>query len=318
MSFVQDLKNKVLSGDILTEEEAYSLLDADTDELFEAAAEVNSKMLPREFDSCSIINARSGRCSENCKWCAQSAHFNTNCKEYDIVDRDTCLAHAKYNHGKGVKRFSLVTSGKAVKGKSLDSICALLEEVGNTGIGTCCSLGLLGREELEKIYATGTHRYHCNLETAPSYFGKLCTTHTIDDKLRTIAYARELGFEICSGGIIGMGESRRQRVEFALTLRKAQPTSIPINILSPIKGTPLENTPLISEEEVLETIAMFRMIHPTVILRFAGGRARLSEETQIKAMRLGITGGIVSDLLTTLGSQIDEDRGRVAKAGLKF
>ena len=319
MSLIQNLKNKVLSGYELTEDEAFALARADGGrELLDAAAEITAHFAPRKFDSCSIVNARSGRCSENCKWCAQSAHFNTHCAEYEVVDEKECLKAARYNHEKGVGRFSLVASGRSVRGRALDEMCRLLREINDTGISTCASMGLLSRDELLQLYAAGTRRYHCNLETSPSMFATLCTTHAISDKLETIRNAKEIGFEICSGGIIGMGETRDQRVELALTLRQVSPVSIPLNILSPIKGTPLGDTPLISEDEVLETIALFRFIHPGVVLRFAGGRSRLSENTQREALRVGINGAIVGDLLTTIGSTIDDDRRRVTDMGYDF
>ena len=188
----------------------------------------------------------------------------------------------------------------------------------DVGIEVCASMGLLGRDELQQLKDAGVKRYHCNLETAPSHFATLCTTHTIDDKLATIHAAHSLGMEVCSGGIIGMGETMRQRVEFALTLRKAQPVSIPVNVLSPIPGTPLGDTPLISEDEILDSVAIIRLIHPTVQIRFAGGRARMSKEAQLQAMRIAVNSGIVGDLLTTIGSSIAEDKELAREAGYKF
>lgn len=318
--FIDEIKEKVLAGGRLSQEEAYALAAVtDRQALRNAAAEVTRAFCPVQFDSCSIVNARSGRCSENCKWCAQSAHWHTHCEEYAMVDHDRCMDAARHNASKGVHRFSLVASGKAVRGEALRQICDLLQEARReTGIETCASLGLLEREQLRQLWDAGVRRYHCNLESAPSHFATLCTTHTIDDKLRTIAIARELGFEICSGGIIGMGESQRQRIEFALTLRRAQPHSIPVNILCPIPGTPLENTSLITEDEIIDTIAMFRLIHPHTQLRFAGGRRRLSRRGQLECLRVGINGGITGDLLTTVGSTIDTDRALAADAGYTF
>ncbi len=309
-------------GRMLDDAALYDLAELETAEgvkaLLDTAADL-TRRLGRNFDSCSIVNARSGRCSEDCKWCAQASRFHTGCATYDIVDRHEALAQARHNKAGGIKRFSMVASGRSVKGKALDEICDILKEVKETtGIETCASLGLLNREELEKLYASGARRYHCNLETAPSYFGHLCSTHTQDDKLATIATAREVGFAVCSGGIIGMGETRRQRVELAIKLREAAPVSIPINILSPIPGTPLENTPLISEDEIVRTVALFRLAHPSVELRFAGGRARLSEECLAECLRVGLNGGITGDLLTTTVSTIASDKAMVEKAGYIF
>lgn len=322
-NLVARLREFVLSGGQISEEEAYALAAINDAEgiraLRDAAADVTAAMCPRSFDSCSIVNARSGRCSENCKWCAQSAHWHTGCSTYDIIDEEECMAAARHNASRGVKRFSLVASGRAMHGAALDKVAMLLQRAKReTGIYTCASLGLLNREELQKLWDAGVRRYHCNLEAAPSYFGELCTTHTIDDKLATIRTARKIGFDVCSGGIIGMGETTRQRVELALKLREAAPHSIPINVLCPIPGTPLADTPPISPDEIINTVAIFRMIHPAVQIRFAGGRSRLSREEQLEAMRVGVNGGVVGDLLTTVGSTIDEDKRLVAEAGYEF
>ncbi len=320
--YIEHLKEKILSGDNISEDEAYSLAEMLPDasqSIRDAAAEITAALCPRTFDSCSIVNARSGLCSENCKWCAQSKHHNTGCETYDMINHDECMAAARDNKSKGVRRFSLVASGRAVKGKALKSMCSLLREAKDeTGIFTCASLGLLDHDDLQQLWDAGVRRYHCNLETAPSHFAKLCTTHTIEDKIKTINAAKEIGFEVCSGGIIGMGENRRQRVEFALKLREVAPHSIPINILSPIPGTPLEAQEAISEDDILDTIALFRFIHPRTQLRFAGGRKRLSRNAQLTALKTGINGGVVGDLLTTLGSTIAEDKNLVDEAGYKF
>lgn len=320
MNSVQALKNKVLSGSEVTFDEALSLLYAeDREELYNAAGEITLAKCSRDFDSCSIVNVRSGRCSENCKWCAQSAHYNTGCGTYDMIPHDKCMEMARYNADKKIKRFSLVASGRAVKGEALRHVCRIFKEIKDqTGIFTCASLGLLNEGDLRQLWDSGVRRYHCNLEAAPSFFPELCSTHTIDDKIATIKAAKKIGFEICSGGIIGMGETPRQRIELAWKLKEVEPHSIPINILCPIPGTPLaENKPL-GEDEVLTTIAIFRFIHPSVQLRFAGGRVKLSREAQIKAIKIGMNGGVVGDLLTTVGSKIDEDRDLVSEAGMNF
>lgn len=323
LALVESLLTKVLEGHTLDENELYSLCDISSEEgmdaILKGAVAITEKFAPKKFDTCSIVNARSGRCSENCKWCAQSGHYSTGCDTYDLVDYDEAMHVARYNAERGVGRYSLVASGRAVKGKALDHMCRILKEAKETmGIETCASMGLLNEEELRKLWDAGVRRYHCNLEAAPSHFVKLCTTHTVNDKIATINAARKIGFVICSGGIIGMGESRRQRMELAITLRKVNPTSIPINILCRIPGTPLEDAEVLSDDEILLTVALFRFAHPKVTLRFAGGRARLSREVQRQALRIGINGAIIGDLLTTIGSTINEDKELVESAGYTF
>lgn len=321
-SNISELKDKVLAGGELTEAEAMGLADLDEagiDELIEAAAEVTRRFFNREFDSCSIINARSGRCPENCKWCAQSAHYKTTASVYPLVDRATCMAAADMNRRHGIRRFSLVTSGRAMTGKDLDTACSYFEQLREEGgLHLCASMGLLDRESLEKLYKAGCTRYHCNLETAPSHFPTLCSTHSLDDKLKTIRMAREVGMEVCSGGIIGMGETRGQRIEFALALREIAPDSIPVNVLQPIPGTPLQDSEPLSQREILLTVAIFRMIHPRAVLRFAGGRAQMSRDTQRRAMEIAVNGAIMGDMLTTIGSQVAEDKKLIAECGYDF
>lgn len=319
---ITELKERILNGGSISADEAYALCDAadvQFDLLLDAAAEITSALCPRTFDSCSIVNARSGRCPENCKWCAQSAHNHTSAEVYPLISQEECMRHADYNRARGVKRFSMVTSGRKLSGKDLETACSYYNELSRQGgIGLCASMGLLDRDELKRLHDSGVNRYHCNLEAAPSFFPQLCTTHTIDDKIRTILAARELGMEICSGGIIGMGETRRQRAELAIELRRVEPHSIPINILCPIPGTPLENAEPLSEREALIAVALFRFIHPRAILRFAGGRSRLSRETQVRALAIGMNGGIVGDLLTTVGSRIADDKRLVEECGYEF
>lgn len=321
-AMITKLKEKILSGGRLTKEEALSfenLKPEQYEELWAAAEEITKKFCPKEFDSCSIVNARSGKCSENCKWCAQSAHFKTKVDVYPLISKEECLRIAEYNRNQGIKRFSLVTSGRKMSGSELDKACEYYKELNEIGgMHLCASMGLLDSEELQKLCDSGVTRYHCNLEAAPTYFEKLCTTHTVEDKIQTILQARELGMEVCSGGIIGMGETRRQRIELALELLRVDPHSIPINLLSPIPGTPLEGTEPLPDDEVLNTIAIFRFVHPNTILRFAGGRARLSKETQLRCLRIGMNGGVVGDLLTTIGSKVAEDRELVEDAGYEF
>ena len=317
---LQVIKEKGLRGESVTREEAEWLASfEDLDALCDAADEISRKWNGDEVDSCSIVNARSGLCSEDCKWCAQASRYKTGCDIYDFLELEDIKEAAFSNEREGIRKFSLVTSGRKISGKDIDKFCDIFKELSrDTHLYLCASMGLLGEEELRKLKESGVKRYHCNMESSDKFFRTLCSTHLPEDKRKTIKAAKELGLEICSGGIIGMGETMSDRIDFAFELRDLGVDSVPINILTPIKGTPLENVPLISEEEIIRTVALFRFILPTKSLRFAGGRLRLSHDSMLRMMKGGMNGVLMGDMLTTVSNTIADDRVLFKEANLKF
>ncbi len=317
---IEEITQRLLAGGEITREEASVLASyPDLDALCDAADTVSRHFIGTKVDSCSIINARSGLCSEDCKWCAQASRHHTGCKTYNFVDRDEAMTLARENKEAGVQRFSLVTSGRAVTASDLDKFCELIHDIyRQTGLYMCASMGLLGEEDMMKLAAAGVKRYHCNLETSSKVFPTLCSTHSHDDKKRTIAAARKAGMQICSGGIIGMGESIEDRIDFAFELKELGVDSVPINILIPVAGTPMEHQPLISEEEIIRTVALFRLIMPSTSIRFAGGRKRLSRKSMLRILHGGLNGLMIGDMLTSIGTSVAEDRELIAEADMQL
>ena len=314
------LKNKVLSDGSITPDEAFRLVEETScDALCEASHELTVKMSPRRFDLCSIINAKSGRCPEDCRWCAQSLHYPTQVQVYGMADEEECLRHALYSERQGVARFSLVTSGRKPSKDDVEKLCSNIRHLrAHSGVRVCVSVGLASEDDLRRLHDAGASRCHCNMEAAPSYFARLCSTHSQAAKIATLEAARRVGMEVCSGGIIGMGETMAQRIELAFLLKSLDMPSIPLNILHPIPGTPLEHQAPLAAEDVLRTIAIFRFIHPKAYLRFAGGRSLLSEQDVEKALHAGINAAIVGDLLTTVGSKVADDKIMIKKAGYEL
>lgn len=314
------IKEKGLRGESISREEALWAAEyADLDALCDVANEICRHWQGTEVDSCSIVNARSGMCGEDCKWCAQATRHHTGCETYNFLDEEDVLTAAEANDRAGIRKLSLVTSGRSVGKRDMERFCATFRRLSKeTDLHLCASMGLLNEEEMQMLKDAGVKRYHCNMETSSKVFPTLCSTHSPEDKRRTIAAARKCGMEVCSGGIIGMGESMSDRIDFAFELAELNVDSVPINILNPIPGTPLEHTPLISEEDIIRTVAIFRFILPKKSLRFAGGRMRLSHDSMLRIMKGGMNGVLMGDMLTTVSNTIEDDRELFKEAGLKF
>ncbi len=282
-------------------------LTADLEQLCSGADMIRKHFKGSHVDLCSIINGRSGKCSENCKFCAQSAHHCTGIEEYPFLDEEKILAECLHNEERGVHRFSIVTAGRTLSDEDFEkavSAYKLLES--RSKMELCASHGLLTQEQFNRLYSAGVRRYHANIETSRRNFPNICTTHTYDDKLECIRRAQKAGFEVCSGGIIGMGENWEDRIDMAVSLSELGVKSIPINALMPIKGTPLENTRRITSEDILRTVAIFRYIVPEADIRLAAGR-NLMENCGAKAFLSGADATITGDMLTTSGNDIKGD-----------
>ena len=312
------LADRLISGgNPATAEELLDLLrHAPREDLREAAHRVTEALVPKRFDFCGIVNARSGCCPEDCKWCAQSAHWRTGCEVHGWIGTEACVKAAADAEANGVGRIGIVTSGRAQTPADVDALCDALRAMrSRTRIHLCGSLGLLSEDDLRRLRDAGLERVHCNLETAPSLFPSLCSTHTQAQKLETLRAAKRLGLEICCGGIVGMGETDGQLVEFALALAEVAPASIPVNFLHPIAGTPLGARAPLPVERILDSVAILRLANPRTPLRFAGGRTQLSDDDARRAIFCGITSGIAGPLLTTPGADYADDRALAAEAG---
>ncbi len=310
------LKEKVLGGEMITRQEALELFEAPLEELCEAADEIRAKMSGNGFDICTIINGKCGRCSEDCKYCAQSAHYHTSLVEtYPLLDTDALLAEAKKNADRGVIRYSIVTSGKRLSEEEVDKLCESIKKIKEeVEIEICVSLGLLQEADFVKLHAAGASRVHCNLESSERYFKEVCTTHTYAEKIETLKAAKRAGMSICSGGIMGLGETVEDRVDMVLTARELGVKSIPVNFLNPIPGTPYaENKPL-TREEARRCVAVFRFMIPDGSIRLAGGRGLLGDKGE-SCFQSGSNAAISGDMLTTAGITIETDMELIGKLG---
>ena len=267
------------------------------------------KKYNNSFDMCSIINAKCGACSEDCKFCAQSVHFNTNIEQYPLISKELILEAAKKAKGNGAKRFGIVTSGKSLTNEEIDQITDVISIIkGEIGLTSCASLGELTENQLLQLKDAGLTRYHHNIETSEAFYPNIVSTHKFEDRIRTIKMVKKLGLQACSGGIIGLGESMDDRIDMALTLKELNVDSVPINILVPIKGTPLETQTPLNILEILKTIAMFRIVLKDKTIKIAAGRESVLKDFQVLAFLAGANSMIIGGYLTVQGRSVEEDQ----------
>lgn len=318
MSFIYRIKEKALNNEIINLDEGIKLYNHDDiNLLIKFADEIRKKFHGEEVELCSIINGKSGKCGENCAYCAQSKQFKTNIKEYDLLSYEEIKKAALENEREGVNRFSIVTSGRGLYGNDFKKVCIYYKRLKeDSNIKLCASHGILNKESLIDLKTSGVTRYHHNLESSREFYSDICTTHSYEERIKTIKFAKEIGLEVCSGGIIGLGESIKDRINLAITLRELEIKSIPINVLNPIKGTALEKMEPLKEEEILRTIAIFRFINPKAKIRLAAGRGYL-ENFGEKAFKGGANATITGNLLTTCGNKIKDDMNLIKKVGMR-
>lgn len=318
MSFVEEMKEKVLKGECLTRQEAIRLSRAPLMELQRAADEIRGAMCGNGFDICTIVNGKCGRCSEDCKYCAQSAHYTTACTEtYPLLSTEELLEGAKNNAGRGVLRYSIVTSGKRLSDREVEQACESIREIKKeVDIEVCVSFGLLDETQFRKIKEAGASRVHCNLESSPRYFPEVCTTHTYEEKIETLKAAKRAGLSICSGGILGLGETMEDRIDMVLTARQLGVKSIPVNLLNPIPGTPYEGREPLTNEEACRCVALFRFLIPDGAIRLAGGRGLLGDKGE-ECFKSGANAAISGDMLTTAGITVETDMALIKKSGFE-
>ncbi len=297
--------------------QAANTCETDLTDLIAKADHLRRKHKKNNVFTCGIVNAKSGACTEDCAFCAQSGHHSTNVLACPFMGKNEIVEHAYTCAENGATRFSMVTSGFLLTRKEIESVCNAAQTIiSETGLSICASLGTLTPDMAKSLKQSGVTRYHHNLETARSYFDHVCTTHDYEDDIETVKIVQDAGMNICSGGIMGLGETWDQRIELAFTLKELDVDSIPINFLNPIPGTPMEKRPLLSPMEAIKSIALYRLINPEKDIVICGGREVTLKEFQSWIFMAGANGIMVGNYLTTRGRNIEIDMGMIKEMGL--
>jgi biotin synthase len=318
---INRLQEKVIRRESLSREEALSIAEMPGSQIFSLIASANTvrdHFRGKTTGLCSIVSAKSGACSEDCSFCAQSSKSRAAIDVYPLLQREKIIEKALEAKKSGVKRFSLVTSGRTISGKDLASGADIVSGIKKLGLLPCASLGLLKKKELLLLKAAGLDRYHHNLEASEGFFPQICTTHCYRDKMNTIRAAKAAGLSVCSGGIFGMGETWLNRIEMAFALSELGVESVPINFLVPIRGTVLEDKGLLHPFDALKIISLYRYILPEKEVRICGGRLQVLGEFHSLVFAAGADGMITGNYLTTMGRIPEDDLKLIAMHGLDF
>ncbi|NEU57700.1 biotin synthase BioB [Halorussus sp. MSC15.2] len=322
---IDDAVARVLDGERLDRRDALALIAQPVEALAPAADYVRAQYGDDTVDACSIVNAKAGSCAEDCGFCAQSVHFDTGIDNYGFLDPKEILKAAKRAERDGAQRFGIVVAEKGVsKEKRPDEWAEVLRAIrlvrDETDVAVDASLGILTPEEAEILAAEGINHYNHNIETSPDYFPEVVSTHDFEDRVKTLERAKAAGMDLCAGVILGMGEAPTDRVDAALALRDVGVSSLPVNVLNPVEGTPLgeDGTADISTTEILKTIAVYRLLHPEARVRLTGGReVNLDADEQHLPFEAGADGMLTGDYLTTEGQSPGEDIEVVERAGMR-
>ncbi len=319
---IDSMVDRALAGEGITRDQALLLETFSRDELellFEGTTRIREKFKGQDVKICSIVNAKSGRCVEDCSFCGQSASFQTSSPEYGLMDVDEIVRAAKEAEAFGSNEFSIVTSGTALNDRQeLDRVIEAIRRIKNeTRLEVCCSLGLMQVEHLKELKAAGLDRCHHNLETAASHFEKIVSTHSYQDEVRAVENAREAGLKVCVGGIFGMGESHGQRVEMAFDIKDMKTHSFPINFLKPIEGTGLDHLQVMDATEALRSIALLRLVMPEMDLFVCGGREEVFQDEQEGLFAAGANGILGGNYLITKGQDPKKDIAMIESLGLR-
>ena len=319
--FIKECQEKVFSGERISVEDAKNLFnvpDEDLQELAKCANEITRDYNGNKVDVEQLNNIKKNACSEDCTFCGQSAFFDTGIETYQLPAPEEVVTKAKKAKEEGAESYCLVAAWREPSAKDFTDVCKIITEINDkVGISVECSLGFLTKEQAKKLKELRVKRYNHNLETAKSKFPEICTTHTYQDRLDTLEIAREAGLELCTGGIIGLGETREQRMEMTLELARIYPEEVTINILVAVPGTPLELQANLPNSEITRIFSVIRFLLPESVIKISGGRETNLDDSGEKLLQSGANGIITQGYLTMDGNDAQKDRKMIEKIGLE-